>query len=164
MAAATCPFCEARGDVPKSCFGVVPQVVRCGHCKLAFNYVASRWEILTKEYEGEQGEYYMTPTWTPPRPPRASFTDPEAQRLGWLKTASTKTLVNLLRGKQGFFRRYSPFVPNDEQECYWWNGPHYTVGEIKAELATREHVPRSNRKARRERAQKAHGQGKSRNR
>lgn len=148
-----CPFCETRGVIEGIAPEVVPREIKCGGCLHIFPYRPGRYDVLRQDYDGELNVWPMKVLQRgtkAPGDPSTGLEDPEAARLAALAKVSTKRLLDAYRAA-----RMGDSVPAEisiQIPGFW---PHFWMGvEVKAELATREHIP-NKREARAARQTKA---------
>lgn len=153
-----CGNCGVEGTVHGVPPGVVPELIVCGNCGAVSTYRATRYELIGQDYEGDlTTPFYLSPayrTTSAIRCPKCNKRHHNGKpingedayrclgcgqawnqtaaapdhRLEWLKKAATRQVLALLNT----VRAYGNW-PDDFYS--------FTVEELKAELATREHVP-----------------------
>jgi hypothetical protein len=152
---ATCPHCEAFGEIGGGHPDVTPTTVRCGACEQTFQYIPTALERVTSEaVAAPETPFYLKPSKGRPGSRKAAEGAAEGQdgdvdrtlwdvaRMDRLKGFSTE---RLLKGLQESRRE------RNNNRAYI-GGLWFTADEMKAELATREHQP-SRRERRQQRAQ-----------
>lgn len=172
MLRSKCGECGVEGTLHGVPEGVVPEEIVCGNCGTVGAYRATRYELIGQDYEGElSAPFYLSPdhrTGSALRCPHCrkrhhngkpingadSFrclgcgqtwnqnTAPPDHRQDWLKKASTRQVLTLLNAVRAYGASFDDFYS-------------FTVEELKAELATREHIPNKQeaKELRRKRAQ-----------
>lgn len=135
----TCPNCLAVGVVEGEAEEVVPEQIKCGFCLKLFDYQPNVWDHIRKDYDGEVGAYYLRVI----RRPHAevNVTDEGADITLTsgpltLKTVHTRVLLQAYRRA-----RQGDAVPDDARILINGIREPLTGAEVRAELATREHVP-----------------------
>lgn len=153
-----CGECGVEGTVHGVPPGIVPEHLVCGNCGSVSTYRASRYELIGQDYEGDlTAPFYLSPDYRTASALRCpnckkrhhngkpingedsfrclgcgqtwnQLEAPPDRRFEWLKKAHTRQVLSLLNTVRAY--------GNYEDDFF-----NFTVEELKAELATREHIP-----------------------
>jgi hypothetical protein len=135
-----CPNCEAVGVIEGIAHEVVPEQIQCLACHSIFPFQPNRYDFLRQDYDGEVAVWPMRVTKRPQRPQEAAA-DPEPARLASLAAVSTKRLLDAFRGSWLSRDNHGGEGAVRDEALIRTPGGSFTGAEIRAELATREHIP-----------------------
>lgn len=161
MADLTCTNCGAVGTVEGVAEEVVPEKVKCGYCLELFDYQTNVWDRIRKDYDGEVAAFYMRfsrpgdPKKRRSTPAPVKPADDRDPREPTLDEVPTKVLLDAFRRA-----RIGNGVYDDAIVHVHVSGRRPTTfrgDAVRAELATRPHVP-NKREARAQRRAAAQGQ------
>ena len=143
-----CSHCHSGGTIQKDMADIVPETIRCGSCNKLFKYRPSLQEILVSENEeldSTLSEFYMTPQYERPSSEEGSTGPSAVSDAEWLKMVPTKMLLNT------YLKRYrwsSEYGTNDNLRVSYQGVTRIVETPlVKAELNTREHIPRKSKPA-----------------